>query len=423
MKMSKHDTPKPTILYRNVGVNCFDQNNAAVPNATVVLKLENVIPTFTGVTNKDGYVNIVVADPQVPGSLNTNITVKAVGYKDYDNGWVGQPNDQGCFLGGTPWGNYVLLPSMQLAASPWPSLDAIRNVRGAIWSSRSAIPFGPRPNQPDNINAMDYFASCYDSAQRQQMISDYKSRKLTHVAVGPFVDPGYHGQYPAEDFRSNPDEFAAKLGELRNAGLILAGFLCPDGWSLDQCQSLNSIFSQAKWQDLFQIVVPCGWEPSEDTPNSEYVAKLAWGKQLFPRALVALHLAADFDCPGNNADLTPGTPQYIGMAQCWANVCKYLNQYFVQNGPYTTAPSADPTLANNFANLFNQSSGSLWDRFHNGYAGWPTFSAWGAQPIDIVAAEQTSYSAYWSNLPEQDSKDWGTLAVNSGANGAFDSIN
>jgi hypothetical protein len=96
----------------------------------------------------------------------------------------------------------------------------------------------------------------------------------------------------------------------------------------------------------------------------------------------------------------------------------------VQNGPYSSSPSQDPTLANNFANQFNQTSGSLWDRFNKGYAGWPTFSAYGpTTPIDLIAAEQTSYTAYWSNLPEQDSKDWGTLAVQSGANGAFDSIN
>lgn len=300
-----------------------------------------------------------------------------------------------------------------------------RKIRGAIWTARLDIPYGPRPNQPDNILAMDYYES-YDQPTRNRMRDSYKSQgQLTHAPIGPFTDPGYHGQYPAIDITTDPDHYASIFEELLLDGIIPVCFLKPDDWTLQQLiASYDAIFRSNRWQRICQIIVPNGWEPSEDTPNSEYVSFLQYGRETFPNALCCLHLATDFDAPGNNADLTPSSPTYIGNDGCWRNVAPYMHTFLIQNGAYNVPPSADPTLATNFGNQFDEEvSGSLADRFQHGYANWPTFSAWGPnQGIDCVNGECTSYEAYWNNLPESTSQAWGNLAKQRGAIGEFDGV-
>jgi hypothetical protein len=184
--------------------------------------------------------------------------------------------------------------------------------------------------------------------------------------------------------------------------------------------SLEPIFTQERWQAALRMIVPMGWEPSEDTPNAEFVKRFQWAKRVFPNALQYIHLNADFDAPGNNDDLTPDQPKFIGMPECWHRVAPYLTGYLVQNGPYNCFPGDSPTLAQNFSDQFRLTvSGSLADRFVHGYAGWPTTCATG-EPLDVIAAEQTSYHAYWNNLPEAASRQWGQLALSAGAQGAFD---
>jgi hypothetical protein len=151
------------------------------------------------------------------------------------------------------------------------------------------------------------------------------------------------------------------------------------------------------------------------------VKRFQWARRVFPHALQYIHLAADFDAPGNNTDLTPGQSGFIGMPECWHRVAPYLTGYLVQNGPYGVSPDEDTTLATNFGNQWRVDvKGSLADRFVNGYAGWPMTCATG-EPLDRIAAEQTSYNAYWGNLPEAISIQWGALALKNGAQGYFDS--
>jgi len=295
----------------------------------------------------------------------------------------------------------------------------LRAIRGSIWPTRAPVAFGPRPGQPDNIINSGCFA--YSAADLELARETFRERGYTHVDAGPFIDPGYHGQYPSIDFRNNPDEVLAWLEGWWAAGFAVVCFIGPDVWSTEQMKTLEPIFSQPRWQAVCRMIVPMGWEPSEDTPNSEFVARYQWAKRVFPNALQYIHLAADFDAPGNNDDFTPNQPKFIGMPEAWKRVVPYLAGYLIQNGPYGTTPAADPTLATNFGDQFRADvRGSLRDRFVNGYSGWPTNSANQGEHLDLIAAEETSYYAYWNNQPESTSIAWGTVAMQNSADGFFD---
>lgn len=248
------------------------------------------------------------------------------------------------------------------------------------------------------------------------------ARGYTHVQVGPFVDPGYHGQYPPIDFRTNPDDVLAWLEWWQAQGFHLVSFIGPDGWLTDQMETLEPIFSQPRWQRVMTQIVPMGWEPSEDTPNAEFVRRYQWARRVFPTALQYIHLAADFDAPGNNDDLTPNQPAFIGMPECWNRVVPYLTGYLIQNGPYGASPNQMKDTAQNFGDQFRADvRGSLRDRFVNGYAGFPTTCANpNGEHLDLINAECTSYYAYWANLPESISRAWGDVAMQAGADGFFD---
>lgn len=297
---------------------------------------------------------------------------------------------------------------------------ALRKIQGAIWPTRSAVQFGPRPGQFDNIT--DTGCEGYSKGDLATAKAATGARRYTHVQAGPFIDPGYHGQYPPVDFRNNPDEVLAWLEGWWAAGFAVVSFIGPDNWTTAQMETLEPIFRQPRWQAVCRQIVPYGWEPSMDTSNADFVKRFQWAKRVFPNALQYIHLASDFDAPGNNDDFTPSSPTYIGYAEAWARVVPYLTGFLIQNGPYGVAPNENPTLAVNFGNQFRADvRGTLRDRFVNGYAGWPTFSANpNGETLDLIGAEQTSYYAYWDNLPESISMAWGNVAMVNGANGFFD---
>lgn len=303
--------------------------------------------------------------------------------------------------------------------TPW-TPQRLRAIRGAIWPTRGPVAFGPRPGQPDNI--IDTGCEAYSTSDLAIARAAIDARGYTHVQMGAFVDGGYHGQYPPVDFRTDPEATLRQIEAWWACGKAVVAFLGPDGWTTDQMQKLEPIFTQPRWQAALPMIVPMGWEPSKDTPNAEFVARYEWAKRVLPNALQYIHLCADFDAPGNNDDLTPNQPRYLGMAECWNRVVPYLTGYLIQNGPYECFPAENPTLATNFGNQFRADvRGSLRDRFVNGYAGFPTTCANGG-PLDLIAAEQTSYAGYWQNLPEDASRLWGDVAMVAGADGAFDGV-
>ena len=307
-------------------------------------------------------------------------------------------------------------------------LTELAKVCGAMWSSRWSGRYGPRPGQPDNILAMDYYES-YEPAERQQMRDIYTTgRPYTHAVTGPLVDEGYHGQYPAVSIVSQVD-FDRYLDCMQEwwdhpRRIIPVHFVTPNAWSEAQLEQLWPLYRQPRAQQLLRVVV-LGWEPTDyGWPNAEWVRRLKKMSEVFPNALWLVHTWTEIDAMvGGSDDPVVQRAQQSGTwAEAWANIVPYLHGWLMQVGPYQTAPSADPTLAGNFEALFRpRVSGSMWQRFHLGYAGWPTFSAWGAStPLKVYNAECTAYTSYWRNLPEASAQAWGDLAMQSGSDGFLD---
>ncbi len=316
-------------------------------------------------------------------------------------------------------------------------LEFLTWIRGALFTARGPCPDGPRPGQPDN--------TCTTATRTPGALSTvlpiYQRNAYTHGPIGPWIDPGYHGQEPAQDFRLDHGKSAiANLQAMWDAGVVPVCFLSPDNFTLDQMVALEPIFSLPGFQNLCRIVIPKGWEPSMDTSNEEWVRWYVWARRVFPRALYGLHMAANFDAPGNNVDLSPrcdqipeherrafcranptaDNPDHLGNAGTWRKLAPYLHFYFQQVGVFYTSPDADPETANEFDKLYrlpsHRGSGEVdTNRFISGYGGWPMNSAFGPdQSIILVYAEGTSYAAYWSNLSEAATKAWGDRAIRVG---------
>jgi len=256
-------------------------------------------------------------------------------------------------------------------------------------------------------------------------LAAYRERGYTHAPVGAFVSESYHGQTPPhsfQDWERGHEGIAARLEMMLAHGIIPVVFLSPDNWTLEQMKQFEPVWRTPRWQQIVKVMVPFGYEPSIDTPNSDWVARLKWARDVFPNALSYIHMVSDFDAPGNNDDLTPNQPGYIGNEGCWANVVPYLHGWLVQNGPWYTAPNGDLVNFRNFCEQFRADvHGSLRQRFDQGYAGWPTFSAWGPnEGLDLIAAEYCSYAAWHHDLPEDSCQQWGDGALSSGADGVFD---
>ena len=153
--------------------------------------------------------------------------------------------------------------------------------------------------------------------------------------------------------------------------------------------------------------------------NAWWVGMCQWMAQTFPQALRLIHMIADTDAPVGQDDDVKG----ITNGQGWANVVPYLHGWLVQNAGYTDGASPIPSeeFRLNFANQFNPMvHGSFPDRFTNGYAGWPTTSAWGDRGLIALPGEYAAYGLYWKNFPDDEAVSLGRSAMNAGAIGFFD---
>ncbi len=308
------------------------------------------------------------------------------------------------------------------------TLRELAAIRGAMWTAQWNGAFGPRPGQSDNVLATAFIA-CYPAAEQLRLISEYKSRGYTHVVIGPIVDSdGYHGQYCVNDWRTQFDRFLDLLELFWTNGLVPIVFLHPDNWTFDQTQALTPLLTSARAQRLIRVIVPAGWEPARtEWSNATWIRYARWGRETFPNALNLLHTPTDLDAPlGNDALGTDlGT---LSNGEAWRRIVPYLHGWLTQSAAFEN-PTAhgdpnQPTKTNfdNWRDQFDCAvTGSLCARFHAGYAGWPTTSAWGNEPLRIYAGEYASYWVYWQHRTENEAKDWGDAAMRAGADGYLDS--
>lgn len=302
----------------------------------------------------------------------------------------------------------------------------LARVRGAMWSTRLDVPYGPRPNQPDNILAMDYY-EWYDAPTRARMLDTYLGRGYTHAVTGSIVDAGYHGQYPAapnDPTQAVWDHWLDALDEWWARKLKPIVFLKPDGWKFDRLQAVfESFLLQPRSQRLIRIVVGQGWEPDYDVSSFTHAMTNQWLARVLPNAIRLLHLPADRDAPVGTDEHGDDNGQDNALG--WNRVSPLLHGFLIQNGPYTVAPSADATLAMNFGAQFKPDGAgadthSIAWHFRPG-GPWNRTSAWGdGIPIRLYNGECTAYNSYWQNLPETTARAWGDLAIASGASGYLD---
>jgi hypothetical protein len=315
-------------------------------------------------------------------------------------------------------------------------LEEIAAIRGAMWpkgtaSTCGALPFGPRPNSPDNIIATDFITD-YSPEQQDCIIAELKSRGYTHVVMGPFVDSdGYHGLWPPNDWRgANWERFLDAIQKFWDAHLVTVVFGHPDGWSFEQVRdTFTPLLQQPRAQKLIRIIVPHGWEPCRyECSSYTWAAYGQWARQVLPNALVLLHTVADIDAPvgGDARGDDNGHPN----AEGWVRVAPFYHGWLVQNNAFECPTCVDPDPRNegrtNFRNWQDQFNprvrGSLRDRFEFGYAGWPKSSAWGVgKPLRVYAGEYSSYWRFWKNRPEAEGVQWGDAAMAAGAYGYLDS--
>lgn len=314
-------------------------------------------------------------------------------------------------------------------------LEQLAAIRGAMWPKGPApcsIPMGPRPGSPDNIIATDFITE-YDAATQDCLIGELKRRGYTHVVMGPLVDSdGYHGQYTPNDWRGRFSEFLDAIQKFWDHGLTTVVWIKPDNWTLDQMKAeLTPLLSQERARKLIRAVVPMGWEAGANYEYSSCTWAEAgkWAAQVLPNAIRLIHLPSDRDAPvGGDARCNDDDRVWNpgGNAAGWGRVAPYYHGWLVQNGAFECPTCIAPNGKTNFQNFQDQFDlrvrASLADRFINGYAGWPRFSAWGAgMPLTIYAGEYSSFWRYWQNRPEAEGEAWGDSAIQAGARGYLDS--
>jgi hypothetical protein len=325
-------------------------------------------------------------------------------------------------------------------------LRQLAAIRGAMWTVRGPWRFGPRPGQPSNITALEYIYSYGDpynptalggafnlNYEQRAMMATYCGDGYTHCTFGPITAQSYHGQYPDFLF-TTPDQFERWLDWVQmfwDHGLAPACFLHPDGASLEQTKALYEplIRNNPRAQRLMRVIVPSGWEPAKYEWSSQtWAAFMQWGHDILPHALILLHTVPDVDAPGGTDARGDDNGAPGGNAGVWGRVVPYIHGWLNQASSFGNAGEhGDPnhpqnTNYDNWAALFNRNvRGSYYDRFHNGYAGWPTTSLWGDEPIYIYAGEFCAFWNYWDNRPYEEGVAWGDRAVSVGADGYLDS--
>jgi hypothetical protein len=403
---------------------CLDATCAQpVPNATVqVQQLDGSYLTQT--VNAAGYTAFTV-----PKTLTfTRVLITADGYQPLTVESF-QPAVCSSLTVPQPCHNIEVLQSLHVDPSTF-SLQRLAAIRGAMWTARLNVPFGPRPNQDDNILAMAFY-ELYDAPTRARMLAHYHDDLgFTHAVTGPVTgNDCYHGMYPCRQSIPTQAEWDAYLDTIQewwDKGVIPVYFAKPDGWEVASMASdldaLDALYMQPRAQRLLRVVIYPGWEPSGSKygwPNATYVAMLQRGARVFPNALRGLHTVADLDAPvgGNDEQVFAGADL---KAAAWLAVEPYIHFWAVQVGGYVDGDNPSPIPSPAFLTEFAKLWPDYKRRFYPG-GGWYGQTAWNdGQPLRLIDAEDASFGDFWRNWPESTAFDIGDLAMQSGSDGFLD---
>jgi len=410
----------PPVPMRAVAIVVYSEAGQPVPDAACWMQTTQT-DWLTGTTGADG----VLTWPEVPAGLSfSHLKVEAEGYVPLDVSIVLDAHNQQVRIGlgydpDVP--NAILLPGLTPAHFD-PStltLEQLAQVRGAMWTARCNVSFGPRPYQDSNILALNYY-HLYGDGERQQMLAAYLQRGYTHgVCSVPLDEGGYHHMWPSQDYplaQERWDAFLDSVQERCDAGIWGNVFFAipdelqdyPERWG-----ELEPFFLQERAQRLLRIAI-LAWEPLK--PSAWWVNGSQWLARVFPKALRGLHFTPDHDAPGIGGELMPDG-SIMGNDEMWRRVAPYIHIFPHQSKQFEDGEAGYQSWLENWNPAVR---GSYPDRFDNGYAGWPTFSAWGYRGILAFPAE---YLAWWctnQNEPEATAQRWGDGAISAGARGYLD---
>lgn len=416
--------------------------NRAVAVVTTVggayVRLDNKPDPFTGHTDSSGYLLF----PEVPESLTaTHLDIDANGYDHYSI-HVDLPSSGNVQLLVGRTANETIdieLPPLKpshVDPSKF-SLQELARIRGAMWTVRGPWRFGPRPGDPSNITALEYIHSYGDdpsrlSEEQRRMLDTYKGLGYKTCCFGPPQDPSYRDQYPTRDWTVSPTEFERWLDWVQlfwDEGLTPIIFLHGDGETFEQTRDRFTplIQNNERAKRLLRVVVPTGWEPTRyGWSVNTWIEFCKWAGELLPDALILIHTVPDVDAPGGTDER--GNDDGRGNDKVWADIVPYIHGWLTQSEAFADPDKhSDPnhpemTQFDSWAAMFDKNcQWSYYNRFHNGYANWPTNSKWGNEPIKIYAAEYCSYWNYHDNRPYEEGVKWGDRAMAVGADGYLDS--
>jgi len=219
--------------------------------------------------------------------------------------------------------------------APNPSLLAWRGaIATVLWGNN---PYGPRPNQADNVLfTAQYDSPGYDAGRRADMRARYRQHGYTHWTMGPVAQTGYHGQYPDTNWISNPGVFADRCEEIASE-FFLNLMLLPDnglganGRQIDRdfvVGVLEPIYRSSRIQAAAKIVT-LAWEPDYDAQTYQWGVQ--WMARVFPNAVRCIHFPSGRGAPGVHADLASEGGPYPNEASLWVPIQPYIHVFLMQD--------------------------------------------------------------------------------------------
>ena len=399
-----------------------------VPTTRVVAAIVKQGGVNATLRTDSGAIYMAVSSDPAPDKFNLAFTIKATDtggatldlMKDEFRAWSGRVVLDPVL--GTGFELWPVKPPLPPMLPP----DVLTPIRGAMWTVRWNGPMGPRPGQPTNVLAMDFYEH-YGPDDRKRMVDIYKSRGYTHAVTGPIIAGGYRdGMWPAVSSfgQSWWDHYLDCMQEWRDAGIVPVHFMSPDNWSLERCKNeLSPYYLQERAQALLPIKVPHGWEPERYGTSSEEWARWGdWGAEVSASgSLMFIHSVCDVGAmvgaEDNGKDLGGRWRVVAPHFHGWLiQLCGYVDA-MGERDPAKKAAMLAAWEVNYPAHVRDQCR-----RFREGYANWPTFSKWGTgTPMKVYMAEYASYPFFWDGgITEAEIQRYGDIAIVNGADGYLD---
>lgn len=425
-------TPGTPVKYRAVAVFVVDGKHG-VQGAKCQLNYGPNTWLSADPANADGY----VIWPVVIDSLRqTAVRCQAEGYNAFEEPRVLQTGEDEDL-------EAVVMTATHV--DPWTAwtMDDILSPRGSLFTVTAGpcdLPFGRFPHKANNV--IFFGAFFYNTEQRECGYSEWKKRGYRNGVMGPFVDPGYHGQVPGYDIRDNPTDAIASVQAAIDKGFVVKVVVVPDHWGRAEGwgdhvwtvadlrgSSLEAVYKTDAFQKIARDVMLCwecqgsqyGWD------NKTYLEYGKWLNEVFPKSVHTLHTIADIEAPVGQGDETDtsnchglGSDKCLSNGTAWARVAQYFQIWLHQSSAlFTPDHVADngKTDKQNWLELWDEKNPASFVRRFNDPA---VYKDWPKGKIVPIPGEYLSLKVYNGEVSEDVARDAGQAALRLGARGFFD---